>query len=93
MLASPAWRNNELLWLWVPAFARNYGEHCHRNCHQNGTECHPQAFVRRMAEGVYDFRDRAEENWLGGIDLAVERFIPKFAIAVRSFGWSSVTTE
>jgi len=46
-----------------------------------------------MAEGVYDIRDRAEENWLGGIGLAVERFIPKFAIAARFFGWSSVITE
>jgi uncharacterized ParB-like nuclease family protein len=32
----------------------------------------PQAFVRRIAEGVYDFRDRPEE-----IGLAVERFLPK----------------
>ena len=56
----------------------------------------PQAFVRRMAEGVKEymtFATGAEENWLGGISLAVERFIPKFAIAAGFFGWSSVTTE
>ena len=32
----------------------------------------PQAFVRWIAEGVYDFRDRPEE-----IGLAVERWLPK----------------
>ena len=32
----------------------------------------PQAFVRRIAEGLNDFRDRPEE-----IALALERFIPK----------------